>query len=87
MSNQNTDRGVPSGLQLWLYRSLRALRTPMPYLAFIGIGLWIGAYFLLNEYWRVFPFFKIPGPVEVITEWLSRDPIWGTSLFVETRTG
>tara|TARA_A100001037_G_C15097943_1_gene612462 strand:- start:23 stop:808 length:786 start_codon:yes stop_codon:yes gene_type:complete len=55
----------------------------MPYLAFIGIGLWIGTYFLLNEYWRIFPFYKIPGPVEVVTEWLSKDPIWGTSLFTE----
>jgi ABC-type nitrate/sulfonate/bicarbonate transport system permease component len=55
----------------------------MPYLAFAGIGLWLLTYFLLNEYWKLFPFFKIPGPVEVITEWLSRDPIWGTSLFTE----
>ena len=55
----------------------------MPYLAFIGIGIWLLSYFLLNEYWRVSPFYKVPGPVEVITEWLNKDPIWGTSLFTQ----
>ena len=83
MSNRGVSGGPPSGLQYFFYKSGKALRTPMPYLAFIGIGLWIGAYFLLNEYWKVFPFYKIPGPVEVVTEWLSKDPIWGTSLFTE----
>jgi NitT/TauT family transport system permease protein len=83
MSNQGVSGRPPSGLQYFLHKSGKALRTPMPYLAFIGIGLWIGTYFLLNEYWKVFPFYKIPGPVEVVTEWLSKDPIWGTSLFTE----
>ena len=68
MSNQGVSGRPPSGLQYFLHKSGKALRTPMPYLAFIGIGLWIGTYFLLNEYWKVFPFYKIPGPVEVVTE-------------------
>ena len=55
----------------------------MPYLAFVGIGMWLLSYFLLSEYWRVFPFYKLPGPVEVITEWVNSDPMWGTSLFTE----
>ena len=83
MSNQSVGGVAPSGFRLMLLRSARALRTPMPYLAFIGIGLWLGIYFLFNVYWKLFPFYKIPGPVEVVTEWVSRDPIWGTSLFTE----
>ncbi|MEO1865199.1 MAG: ABC transporter permease [Pseudomonadota bacterium] len=83
MSNQSVGGVAPSGFRLMLLRSARALRTPMPYLAFIGIGLWLGIYFLFNEYWKLFPFYKIPGPVEVVTEWVSKDPIWGTSLFTE----
>ena len=83
MSNQGVSGRPPSGLQYFLHKSGKALRTPMPYLAFIGIGIWLGSYFLLNEYWKVFPFYKIPGPVEVVTEWLNKDPIWGTSLFTE----
>ena len=83
MSNQGVSGHAPTGFQYFLYKTWKSLKTPMPYLAFAGIGLWLLTYFLLNEYWRLFPFFKIPGPVEVITEWLSRDPIWGTSLFTE----
>lgn len=83
MSNQGVSGHAPTGFQYFLYKTWKSLKTPMPYLAFAGIGLWLLTYFLLNEYWKLFPFFKIPGPVEVITEWLSRDPIWGTSLFTE----
>ena len=83
MSKQGVSGHAPTGFQYFLYKTWKSLKSPMPYLAFAGIGLWLLTYFLLNEYWRLFPFFKIPGPVEVITEWLSRDPIWGTSLFTE----
>ena len=83
MSNQGVSGHAPTGFQYFLYKTWKSLKTPMPYLAFAGIGLWLLTYFLLNQYWKIFPFFKIPGPVEVITEWLSRDPIWGTSLFTE----
>ena len=82
-----SDKGVtgqgPSGLYLFFYKTKKSLKTPMPYLAFVGIGLWVLSYFLLSEYWRVFPFYKLPGPVEVITEWVNSDPMWGTSLFTE----
>ena len=83
MSNQSVSGRPPSGLHYFLHKSRKALKTPMPYLAFIGIGIWLLSYFLLNEYWRVSPFYKVPGPVEVITEWLNKDPIWGTSLFTQ----
>jgi len=83
MSNQSVSGRPPSGLHYFLHKSRKALKTPMPYLAFIGIGIWLLSYFLLNEYWRVSPFYKVPGPVEVVTEWLNKDPIWGTSLFTQ----
>ena len=83
MSNQSVSGRPPSGLHYFLHKSRKALKTPMPYLAFIGIGIWLLSYFLLNEYWRVSPFYKIPGPFEVVTEWLNKDPIWGTSLFTQ----
>ena len=83
MSNQSVSGRPPSGLHYFLHKSRKALKTPMPYLAFIGIGVWLLSYFLLNEYWRVSPFYKVPGPVEVVTEWLNKDPIWGTSLFTQ----
>jgi len=48
-----------------------------------GVLLWLFTYYLLCEGWALPRFNKIPGPVEVITEWLSRDPDWGISLFSE----
>lgn len=83
MSNQSVSERPPAGLHYFLHKSRKALKTPMPYLAFIGIGIWLLSYFLLNEYWRISPFYKVPGPVEVVTEWLNKDPIWGTSLFTQ----
>ncbi len=66
------------------YRWKKALRTPTPYLMAFGIGLWILTYYLLTEGWQVWRFQKLPGPVEVITEWFNPDPMWGISLYTET---
>ena len=77
------ERQSPKGFNLLAYKLNKAFKTPMPYLAFLGIGLWLFVYFLLNEYLKVPPFHKIPGPVEVFEEWINKDPIWGISLFTE----
>lgn len=47
----------------------------------LGIILWIGSYYLFVEGWKLPRFNKLPGPVEVITEFFSRDPDWGLSMF------
>lgn len=83
MSERDVAGQEPSGISLFLYKTKKSLGTPMPYLAFIGVGLWMLTYFLLNEYWKISPFHKLPGPVEVFTEWLSPDPMWGVSLFTQ----
>lgn len=74
---------APKGIVLVWYRLKKSLSTPTPYLMLFGIVLWLGTYYLLTEAWQLPRFRKIPGPVEVITEFFSRDPIWGTSLFTE----
>ena len=73
----------PTGFWLFLYRANKSVRTSTPYLMFFGIALWLVTYYLFNEGWKLPLFNKIPGPVEVITEWISRDPIFGMSLFTE----
>jgi len=72
---------APTGLALIFYKWKVSLKTPTPYLMAFGIALWIGTYYLLVEGWKLPRFNKLPGPVEVITEWLSRDPDWGISLY------
>ena len=55
----------------------------MPYLTVFGLALWIFVYYITTEGLELPRFNKLPGPVEVITEWLNPDPMWGISLFTE----
>jgi len=80
--NQTTKiRKAPTGLAMTFHKWKVSLKTSTPYLMAFGIGLWIGTYYLFVEGWQLPRFNKLPGPVEVITEWLSPDPDWGISLF------
>ena len=72
---------APTGFALTIHNSKKSLKTLTPYLMFVGVALWIGSYYLLVEGWQLPRFNKLPGPVEVITEWTSRDPDWGLSMF------
>lgn len=72
---------APTGIALVRYRLRKSFRTPWPYLTVTGIALWLLTYYLFTEGWALPRFEKIPGPVEVITEWLNPDPKWGTSLY------
>ncbi len=69
------------GIALASYRLRKKLRTPTPYLTALGVFLWLFCYYLFTEGWELPRFEKIPGPVEVIGEWLSPNPAWGTSLY------
>lgn len=82
-SGMDTVQPPPTGLRLAWYRTRRSVKTPTPYLMFFGVALWLVTYSLLTEILKVPRFEKIPGPIEVITEWLSPDPAWGMSLFTE----
>lgn len=73
----------PTGFKLAMYRLRKTFGTPQPYLMFFGVFLWLFTYYLLCEGIQVPRFEKIPGPLEVITEFFSEDPIWGTSLYTE----
>ncbi|MBI3436348.1 MAG: ABC transporter permease [Proteobacteria bacterium] len=46
-----------------------------------GLFLWIFTYWLLCEALQLPRFVKIPGPVTIFTEWFSRNPHQGISIF------
>ncbi len=72
---------VPTGVKLWWLRTRRAFRTPTPYLMIFGIVLWLGTYYALSEGFKVWRFAKIPGPMALVTDFLSKDPAWGLSIY------
>jgi NitT/TauT family transport system permease protein len=74
-------RRQPTGFGLFKHRAGKAVRSPTPYLAFAGIGLWLFAYWLFCEGLELPRFEKIPGPITVLSDWLSANPNQGTSIF------
>jgi len=71
----------PSNLTIFSYNFFKYVKTPTPYLMIFGVILWLGAYYLFCEGWKLPLFNKLPGPYEVITEWLNPDPDWGISMY------
>ncbi len=71
--------GPPAGSLA--FRLVRALRSPVPYLGVAGLLLFVLGWYLTTEYFKLPRFEKLPGPVEVWTEFTSRDPIYGTSIY------
>jgi NitT/TauT family transport system permease protein len=74
-------RRQPTGFGLFKHRAGKALRSPTPYLALTGIGLWLFFYWLFCEGLELPRFEKIPGPITVLSDWLSATPNQGTSIF------
>ena len=79
------DRKLPAGddqgVNLTVYRLKQWLKSPRPYLMLIGFTLFLGAWYLFVEVWKVPRFREMPGVTVVITEWLSKDPTYGLSLY------
>ncbi len=62
-------------------RVLLALKSPTPYYGLAGIIAFLLFWYLTTEYFKLPRFEKLPGPVEVWTEFTSRDPTYGTSIY------
>lgn len=74
-------REAPKGVAMLAYRTRRALSSPRIYLMMLGILIYLFVYWLLCEGLALPRFEKLPGPVVVLKDWLSHDPLQGTSLF------
>lgn len=75
--------GEMTALSLALYRFTLWLKSPRPYLMLIGFLGFFGFWYLSVEVWKLPRFAEMPGPTQVIKEWLSRDPVYGLSIFTE----
>jgi len=74
-------RRQPTGFALLKHRVSKGLQSPTPYLMVFGIALWLFAYWLLCEGLALPRFEKIPGPVTILSDWLSANPQQGTSIY------
>ncbi len=64
-----------------MHRTALWLQSPRPYLMLIGFAGFIGFWYLAVEVWKLPRFAEMPGPTQVVTEWFSRDPVYGLSVF------
>lgn len=74
---------APTGISYFQHVLNKKLRSPTPYLTALGIGGWLLLYWLFSEVWNLPRFEKMPGPVAVISDWVSRHPFQGISIFTE----
>jgi ABC-type nitrate/sulfonate/bicarbonate transport system permease component/CRP-like cAMP-binding protein len=72
-----------SKLSLMMYRFSLWLKSPRPYLMFIGFALFLGFWYLAVEVWKLPRFREMPGLTAVVKEWLSPNPTYGLSLYTE----
>jgi ABC-type nitrate/sulfonate/bicarbonate transport system permease component len=69
------------GVSLAMFQLAQWLRSPRPYLMFIGFALFLGFWYMAVDVWKLPRFAQLPGPDAVIKEWFSRNPSFGISLF------
>ncbi len=70
-----------TGVTLTMFRIAQWLRSPRPYLMLIGFALFLGFWYLAVQVWKLPRFEQLPGPTSVLKEWLSRNPVYGTSIY------
>src|SRR5438067_646903 len=63
------------------YRFSKSLRSPTPYLMLVGFALFFGGWFLLSEVFKFWRFASLPGPRQVLAEWLNPNPVYGLSVY------
>lgn len=63
---------------------MSALRSEKFWLMWVGYLLALGAWYASTNWLPIDAFSRLPGPIEVIQEWLNPDPWYGISIFTET---
>lgn len=79
--NSSAHTGPATGMALTMYRFSMWLKSPKPYLMFIGFALVLGFWYLSVEVWKLPRFADMPGLTTVIKEMFSKDPVYGLSLY------
>ncbi len=75
--------GHISSTAVAMHRISTWLASPRPYLMMIGFGIFLGFWYLAVEVWKLPRFAEMPGLTTVVTEWFSKDPSYGLSIFID----
>ena len=75
------EEGVVSSGKLAFIRVKHWLQSPSPYLNVLGICGFAAVWFLTTEVFDLPLFNKLPGPKATFSEWASKNPVYGISLY------
>ena len=78
---QGTDSHVAPATDSIGARIQRSLRSPRVYQGALGVGVFFLTWYLLVDLFAVWRFAEMPKLVVGVKEWVSRDPVFGVSLF------
>lgn len=81
MTVSHDQTAAASATKLALLRLRDWLKSPAPYCNIAGLFAFLLLWYLLTEFFSLPLFTKLPGPVESIREWISRDPMYGISVY------
>ena len=81
VADQPREKSSPTRLATRLHEAGLWLASPKPYLMLLGYAVLFGFWHLAVDVWRLPRFAEMPGPTAVLHEWLSRDPVYGVSIF------
>ena len=66
---------------LTMYRMATWLKSPRPYLMLIGFAAILSFWYFSVEVWKLPRFQDMPSITEVFSEWFSKDPYYGLSIY------
>jgi len=77
----NTQAQELSSIGLTMHRFSTWLKSPRPYLMLVGFGVVLSFWYLSVEVWKLPRFQDMPGLTEVFSEWFSKEPYYGLSIY------
>ena len=86
MSNSTVSTANPQSTEitstaLTMFRVSSWLKSPRPYLMVVGFAAVLSFWYFAVEVWKLPRFEDMPGLTEVFTEWFSKEPYYGLSVY------